>query len=156
MSRCRNERMFLIVDSQPGLGDAALTAVRHADAILVPMNPAPLDWRATVQGLKVYEQQAVHNRCKPTVRLIINRREQAAAIHREVEELARAHPVGCLASTLSKRTAIEKASGIGSVVWRLDREAGARAAAKEMTEAFDEFILALKKDRGKSPKKLAA
>ncbi|MEM6560389.1 MAG: ParA family protein [Planctomycetota bacterium] len=147
MQRCRDAKMFLIVDSQPGLGDAALTAVRNADAILVPMNPAPLDWRATVQGLKVYEQQSTHNRRPPVVRLIINRRETAAAIHREVEDLARAHPTGCLGSTLSKRTAIEKASGVGSVVWRLDREAGARAAAKEMVDAFDEFVLAIQQAR---------
>ena len=155
MQRCRDSKMILIVDSQPGLGDAALTAVRNADAILVPMNPAPLDWRATVQGLKVYDQQAEHNRKPPVVRLIINRRETAAAIHREVEELARAHPTGCLKSSLSKRTAIEKASGMGTVVWRLDREAGARAAAQEMSEAFDEFILAIKQTR-RSDKSAAA
>lgn len=142
LQRCRAERRVCIADGAPGMGPATRTLVRNADAILVPTRANSVDYRSSMQFIDLVSRPEMQCADELVVRVAFNLYETSTRNHRERRaSIIKACQAEVLQHTLSKRTAIERAAEEGTVVWRMDpKDKGARAAAQELDDLFNEFF----------------
>src|SRR5271170_4297286 len=108
VSRLRKQCDFIIIDSPPHTETEARTAIRNADAIIIPVQPSPTDLWATKATLDLAKAEKI------PVRVVLNRvganSRLAQTIGAELSDLAETtlgNRVLFAASLLEGRTATE-------------------------------------------------
>lgn len=106
----------LVIDTPPGLGNAALLAAYHADLVMVPVSPSPLDMWAAEKAIETARHaRELRNDGRPLVSLIPSRLMKTTTISRDLTGVLEGmgEPVG---PGITNRVAVAEAVIAGQTV----------------------------------------
>ncbi|MCM0019283.1 MAG: ParA family protein [Tagaea sp.] len=134
LDRLAREHDMVIVDSAPHALTDSRTAIRHANLVLVPVQPSPVDLWATEPTLKLAREER-----RPAM-LVINRMPPRSTLATDMIEKLNALDAGVCRVALGNRTAYAASLGAGLGVTEF--EPGS-VAARELAAAGDDLLATL-------------
>jgi len=144
ISRIKHEFDVVIIDPPPALGMISLSALRAADAILVPMPAAAYDYYSTVSFLKMTHEvlQSVNQVLGPTeikfIRLLITRLDESSELQVMLAELApEALGQFVLPVAIRQTVGLDRAAILGRTLYEATNELVPRKTLKRGRASFD-------------------
>lgn len=135
--RLRTQFDFLIVDGPAGLSEVTRAALFVSDVTYLPCGPSALDLWAASEAIRVVRQAQAIRQGPPVAVLVPNKLQVRYRLSRELTETARTLGIPAVGG-LRLRQAYADASGQGTVVWRMGRDA--EVAAQEMQTLLEELL----------------
>jgi chromosome partitioning protein len=133
LEKLKAEYDYVIVDTPPVIDSDARRAIRGADLVLVPLNPAPPDLWAAEGTLKLAAEE------RSPAALLFNRAAASSRLRKRLEAEIVARQLTLLPAALANRTGYANAFADGLGV----TEAGPNTQAAEEVRAAVRALLAL-------------
>ena len=144
LNRIKHEFDVVIIDPPPALGMISLSAMRAADALLVPMPAAAYDYYSTVSFLKMTHEvlQSVNQVLGPTefkfIKLLITRLDEASELQVMLSELAPEALGNYVLPVAIRQTAgLDRAAILGRTLYEATSELVPRKTLKRGKTSFD-------------------
>jgi chromosome partitioning protein len=119
----------VVIDGPPRVAGLMRSALLAADAVLIPVQPSPLDGWASAEMLALLREARLY-RPQLVARFVLNRCAARTVIARETAQALAEHDPPVLATTIGQRVAFADAAQSGRLVRELDDDsAGAREIA---------------------------
>lgn len=119
---------FVVIDGAPQAADLAVSAIKAADFILIPVQPSPYDIWATADLVELVKQRIEVTDGKLQAAFIVSRAIKGTKIGAEVAEALEGYGLPVLASRITQRVSYPGTAAIGTTV--LDAEPASDAAAE--------------------------
>lgn len=141
ISRLKREHDIIIIDSPPHTETEAKTAIRHADLIVIPVQPSPADVWATEATIELAKQErlpfmTVLNRVTPNSRLAQSFRKKLAGLAKprlgnRVAFAAALLEGKSVTETMPRSQAADEVKTLAKDIWRrLHREEQAESQSR--------------------------
>ena len=127
---------FVVIDGAPQAADLAVSAIKAADFVLIPVQPSPLDGWASAEMLALLNEARIY-RPQLVARFVLNRCGARTILARETAETLADHDPPLLAATIGQRIAFAVAAQTGRLAFELD---DATSAAREIAALADELL----------------
>ncbi len=119
---------FVVIDGAPQAADLAVSAIKAADFILIPVQPSPYDIWATADLVELVKQRIEVTDGKLQAAFIVSRAIKGTKIGAEVAEALEGYGLPVLASRITQRVSYPGTAATGNTV--LDAEPASDAAAE--------------------------
>lgn len=119
---------FVVIDGAPQAADLAVSAIKAADFILIPVQPSPYDIWATADLVELVKQRIEVTDGKLQAAFIVSRAIKGTKIGAEVAEALEGYGLPVLASRITQRVSYPGTAATGTTV--LDAEPASDAAAE--------------------------
>lgn len=129
---------FVVIDGAPQAADLAVSAIKAADFVLIPVQPSPYDIWAADEVVKLIDEARVYKEGLKAA-FVVNRKIANTAIGRDVGEALAAYPVPSLAASITQRVVFAEAAAQGLAVHEIDQEGPAAAEIEAVTAELMEF-----------------
>ena len=129
---------FVVIDGAPQAHDLAVSAMKAADCVLIPVQPSPYDIWAADEVVKLIEEARVYKENLKSA-FVVNRKIANTAIGRDVGEALAAYPVPALVASITQRVVFAEAAAQGRAVHEIDGQGPAAAEIEAMRAELMEF-----------------
>ncbi|SER61962.1 chromosome partitioning protein [Azotobacter beijerinckii] len=119
---------FVVIDGAPQAADLAVSAIKAADFILIPVQPSPYDIWAAADLVELVKQRIEVTDGKLQAAFIVSRAIKGTKIGAEVAEALEGYGLPVLASRITQRVSYPGTAATGTTV--LDAEPASDAAAE--------------------------
>ena len=119
---------FVVIDGAPQAADLAVSAIKAADFILIPVQPGPYDIWATADLVELVKQRIEVTDGRLQAAFIVSRAIKGTKIGAEVAEALEGYGLPVLASRITQRVSYPGTAATGTTV--LDAEPASDAAAE--------------------------
>ena len=126
---------FVVIDGAPQAADLAVSAIKAADFVLIPVQPSPFDGWASAEMLALLNGARIY-RPELAARFLLNRCGARTVIARETAQTLADRDPPLLATTIGQRVAFAEAAQTGRLVSETD---GGERAALEVTALVAEI-----------------
>lgn len=133
---------FVVIDGAPQASDLALSAIKAADFILIPVQPSPYDIWATSDLVDLVKQRIEVTDSKLQAAFVVSRSIKGTKIGTEISEALLGYELPVLETRITQRVVYPTSAAIGTTV--LDVEPTSDAA-KEINSLALELISKLSK-----------
>ncbi|ENV35480.1 ParA family partition ATPase [Acinetobacter gerneri] len=127
---------FVIIDGAPQAADLAVSAIKAADFILIPVQPSPYDIWATADLVNLVKQRIEITDGKLQAAFVVSRSIKGTNIGKEIDEALRGYELPVLHSRITQRVIYPTTAVSGTTVH--DSEPNGDAA-KEVQELANEL-----------------
>lgn len=127
---------FIIIDGAPQAADMAVSAIKAANFVLIPVQPSPYDIWATSDLVDLVKQRIEITDGKLQAAFIVSRAIKGTNIGKEIDEALRGYELPVLQSRITQRVIYPTTAASGTTVH--DSEP-AGDAAKEVRALADEL-----------------
>lgn len=117
---------FVVIDGAPQAHDLAVSAIKAAQFILIPVQPSPYDIWATADLVELVKQRIELTDGALKAAFVISRAIKNTKIGAEIEEALAGYDLPVLASRITQRVSYPSTAAAGTTV--LDREPSGEAA----------------------------
>ncbi len=117
---------FVVIDGAPQAHDLAVSAIKAAQFILIPVQPSPYDIWATADLVELVKQRIEITDGALKAAFVISRAIKNTKIGAEIEEALAGYELPVLASRITQRVSYPSTAAAGTTV--LDREPNGEAA----------------------------
>lgn len=117
---------FVVIDGAPQAHDLAVSAIKAAQFILIPVQPSPYDIWATADLVELVKQRIEITDGALKAAFVISRAIKNTKIGAEIEEALVGYGLPVLASRITQRVSYPSTAAAGTTV--LDREPNGEAA----------------------------
>ncbi len=117
---------YVIIDGAPQAQNMAVSAIKAADIILIPVQPSPYDVWATSELVDLIKQRQEITDGKPLAALIVSRQIQGTKIAGDVREALDGYELPVFRSMTTQRVIFANSATTGSTA--LDNEPTGQAA----------------------------
>ena len=128
---------FVVIDGAPQAADLAVSAIKAANFILIPVQPSPYDIWAADEVVKLIDEARIYKENLKSV-FVVNRKISNTAIGRDVGEALAAYPVPALRASITQRVIFAEAAAQGLAVHEIEEQGPAAveidAVAAELME----------------------
>lgn len=131
------QKDFVVIDGAPQASDLAISAIKVADLILIPVQPSPYDIWATSDLVDLIHQRIELTEGKLKAAFIISRAIKGTKIGADIRQALADYQLPVLTSTITQRVIYPTSAISGSTV--LDDEPNGDAA-KEINELLQEIL----------------
>ncbi len=133
---------YIIIDGAPQATEIALSAVRVADFILIPVQPSPYDLWATANLIDLIKQRIEMTEGKLKAAFVISRLIKNTKIGNEVNEVLQEFELPVLESKITQRICYPNSASMGKTVFETEKANSEaineiQALAKEIQRYFD-------------------
>ena len=129
---------FVVIDGAPQAADLAVSAIKAASFILIPVQPSPYDIWASEEVVKLIEEARIYKEnLKAT--FVVNRKIANTAIGRDVGEALAAYSVPALDVGVTQRVVFAEAAAQGKSVHEIDKDGPAANEIEAVRVALEEF-----------------
>lgn len=119
---------FVVIDGAPQAADLAVSAIKAADFIVIPVQPSPYDIWATAELVDLVKQRIEVTDGKLQAAFVVSRAIKGTRIGTEVTEALADYGLPILAARVTQRVIYPGTAAIGTTV--LESEPGGDAAAE--------------------------
>lgn len=132
---------FVVIDGAPQAADLAVSAIKAADFVLIPVQPSPYDIWATADLVDLVKQRIEVTDGALQAAFVVSRAIKGTRIGAEVAEALHGYDLPVLESRITQRVSYPGTAAAGTTV--LDREpngdsaAEVRALAAEITQKLN-------------------
>lgn len=117
---------FVVIDGAPQAADLAVSAIKAADFVLIPVQPSPYDIWATADLVDLVKQRIEMTDGKLQAAFVISRAIKQTKLSGEVEDALAGYGLPVLAARVTQRVIYPGSAAGGSTA--LDTEPGSDAA----------------------------
>lgn len=128
---------LVVIDGAPQAADLAVSAIKAATFILIPVQPSPYDIWATADLVDLVKQRIELTDGKLQAAFVVSRAIKGTKIGAEVNEALAGYGLPVLQSRITQRVSYPGTAAVGSTV--LDAEPDSEAA-KEIRALADEIL----------------
>ncbi|MGL4734094.1 MAG: ParA family partition ATPase [Enterovibrio sp.] len=119
---------FVVIDGAPQASDLAVSAIKAADFILIPVQPSPYDIWATADLVELVKQRIDVTDGRLQAAFVVSRAIKGTKIGAEVAEVLAGYDLPVLGSRITQRVSYPSTAAAGTTV--LDTEPNGDAAAE--------------------------
>ena len=127
---------WIIIDGAPQLSDMAISAIKCADVIIIPVQPSPYDIWASVDLVEIVKQRQELADGRPKAFFLISRKISNTLLSKEVYEALSKYSLPILKSYTCQRVAYAQSAAIGKTVFDVGSSS---EAIKEITNIVTEI-----------------
>lgn len=138
------DRDFIIIDGSPQATDLALSAIKSADFVLIPVQPSPYDVWATSDLVDLVKQRIEMTDGELKAAFVVSRAIQNTNIGKEVATVLLDYDLPVLSTRVMQRVSYPNSASIGKTVF--DTESLSSNAVEEITALVNEVKELLDKD----------
>jgi len=125
---------WIIIDGAPQAHDLAVSAIKAADLILIPVQPSPYDIWATSDLVDLIKERQALTDGKPRAAFVVSRQIQGTLLAADVREALEGYELPILTGSTTQRVVYANSATTGSTA--LDLEPSGPAAA-EINQILD-------------------
>ncbi|WP_265975319.1 ParA family partition ATPase [Brucella intermedia] len=126
---------FVVIDGAPQAADLAVSAIKAANFILIPVQPSPYDIWATADLVDLVKQRIEVTDGKLRAAFVVSRAIKGTKIGSEITEALNGYGLPVLATRLTQRVGYPGSAAAGSTVLDLEPDS---EAAREIIALADE------------------
>ena len=130
---------WIIIDGSPHLENMAVSAIKCADIVLVPVQPSPYDIWASEDLIDLIKARQGVTNGKPKAAFLVSRQISNTALGKEVREALSGYDMPVFKNGTFQRITHTKTAAIGSTVLDIDKNGLAASEIKAITEELVEF-----------------
>ena len=119
---------FVVIDGAPQAADLAVSAIKAADFVLIPVQPSPYDIWATADLVDLVKQRIEVTDGRLQAAFVVSRAIKGTRIGGEVTDALTGYGLPILASRITQRVSYPGTAAVGTTV--MDSEPGGDAAAE--------------------------
>lgn len=119
---------FVVIDGAPQAADLAVSAIKAADFVLIPVQPSPYDIWATAELVELVKQRIEVTDGSLQAAFVVSRAIKGTRIGSEVAEALNGYELPVLESRITQRVSYPGTAAAGTTV--LDSEPNGDAAAE--------------------------
>ncbi len=131
---------FVVIDGAPQAADLAVSAIKAANFILIPVQPSPYDIWATADLVDLVKQRIEVTDGKLRAAFVVSRAIKGTKIGGEITEALNGYGLPVLATRITQRVGYPGSAAAGSTVLDLEPDS---EAAREILALADEVKQAL-------------
>jgi chromosome partitioning protein len=135
------EKEYVVIDGAPQAHDLAVSAIKAADLVLIPVQPSPYDIWATSDLVELVKQRIEITDGKLQAAFVVSRAIKGTKIGSEVNEALTGYDLPILETRITQRVIYPVSAASGSTV--LDEEPNSEAAA-EIKALVEEILQIIK------------
>lgn len=111
---------YIIIDGSPQATEIAISTIKIADFVLIPVQPSPFDLWATSNLVELVQQGRAD---RPTLKagILLSRLAKNTTLGQEVGQVLGDFGLPVLNTTVGQRTAYPKSASIGKTVFETER-----------------------------------
>ena len=129
------QKDFVVIDGAPQAADLAVSAIKAASFILIPVQPSPYDIWATADLVDLVKQRIEVTDGKLRAAFVVSRAIKGTRIGAEITEALTGYGLPILAARITQRVSYPSTAALGTTV--LDAEPDGEAA-REVRALADE------------------
>lgn len=130
---------WVIIDGAPNVADLAATAVRAADAVLIPVQPSPYDIWACSDLVQLIQARMIATDGLPRTAFLISRAIKGTKLSREVEDALLEYELPVFKKVTTQRVDYVNTAKNGGSVMDLGDDNSARFEIKMIAKELREF-----------------
>lgn len=127
---------FVVIDGAPQAADLAVSAIKAANFILIPVQPSPYDIWATADLVDLVKQRMEITDGKLRAAFVVSRAIKGTRIGKEITEALNGYDLPILATRITQRVSYPGSAAAGSTVLDLEPDS---EASREMTALATEI-----------------
>ncbi|MGL4668676.1 MAG: ParA family partition ATPase [Saezia sp.] len=131
------EKDFIVIDGAPQASDLAVSAIKAANLVLIPVQPSPYDIWAASDLVDLIKQRIDLTDGALKSAFVVSRAIKGTRIGSEVSEALRGYDLPILNSRITQRVAYPTSASLGLTVQEIDPSGD---AAKEIEELTNEVL----------------
>lgn len=135
------EKEYVVIDGAPQAHDLAVSAIKAADLVLIPVQPSPYDIWATSDLVELVKQRIEITDGKLQAAFVVSRAIKGTKIGSEVNEALTGYDLPILETRITQRVIYPVSAASGSTV--LDEEPNSEASS-EIKALVDEILQIIK------------
>jgi chromosome partitioning protein len=124
-----------VIDGAPQAADLAVSAIKAADFVLIPVQPSPYDIWATADLVELVQQRIEVTDGKLQAAFVVSRAIKGTKMGAEVAEALAGYGLPVLDSRITQRVSYPGTAATGTTV--LDAEPGSDAASEVLALAAE-------------------
>lgn len=132
---------WILIDGAPQLAEMAVSAIKCADVILIPVQPSPYDIWAAEDLVDVIKARQQVTNGKPKAAFVISRQITNTNLGKEVREALNDYELPIFNSGTFQRVVYAKTAATGSTVLDAEPNSDAAIEIKQMAKELKEFAL---------------
>lgn len=126
---------YVVIDGAPQAADLAVSAIKAADFVLIPVQPSPYDIWATADLVELVQQRIEVTDGRLQAAFVVSRAIKGTKMGAEVTEALAGYGLPVLDSRITQRVSYPGTAATGTTV--LDAEPGGDAAAEILALATE-------------------
>lgn len=126
---------YVVIDGAPQAADLAVSAIKAADFVLIPVQPSPYDIWATADLVELVQQRIEVTDGRLQAAFVVSRAIKGTKMGAEVAEALAGYGLPVLDSRITQRVSYPGTAATGTTV--LDAEPGSDAAAEVLALATE-------------------
>lgn len=127
---------WIVIDGAPQLSNMAISSIKCASLVIVPVQPSPYDIWASSDLVDVIKQRRMLNDDQPKAYFCISRKIANTTLSKEVEEALQGYELPTLKSSTSQRIIYAKSAAEGKSVFEMNQS---NEAIVEITNIVNEI-----------------
>ena len=127
---------FVVIDGAPQAADLAVSAIKAANFILIPVQPSPYDIWATADLVDLVKQRIEVTDGKLRAAFVVSRAIKGTKIGSEITDALTGYGLPVLASRITQRVGYPGSAAVGSTILDLEPDS---EAAREVMALADEI-----------------
>ena len=131
-----SDKEFIVIDGSPQATNLALSAIKAADFVLIPVQPSPYDVWATSDLVDLVQQRIEMTDGKLKAAFVVSRAIQNTNIGKEVAAVLQDYNLPVLDARIVQRVSYPNSASVGKTVF--ETESAKSSAVTEITQLVNE------------------
>ncbi|MGO3082265.1 MAG: ParA family partition ATPase [Psychrobacter celer] len=132
-----SDKEFVVIDGSPQATNLALSAIKAADFVLIPVQPSPYDVWATSDLVDLVQQRIEMTDGKLKAAFVVSRAIQNTNIGKEVAAVLQDYNLPVLDARIVQRVSYPNSASVGKTVF--ETESSKSSAVTEITQLVNEI-----------------
>jgi len=132
---------FVVIDGAPQAADLAVSAIKAADFILIPVQPSPYDIWATSDLVDLVKQRIEITDGKLQAAFVVSRAIKGTRISGEVTEALAGYELPVLDARITQRVSYPGTAAVGMTVLEAEPEGDAAAEIRALAAEIKQKII---------------
>ncbi len=129
---------WIIIDGAPQAHDLAVSAIKAADLILIPVQPSPYDIWATSDLVDLIKERQALTDGKPRAAFVVSRQIQGTLLAADVREALEGYELPILTGSTTQRVVYANSATTGSTALDLEPSGPAAAEINQILDNLEE------------------
>ena len=132
---------FVVIDGAPQAADLAVSAIKAAHFVLIPVQPSPYDIWATVDLVELVKQRIEVTDGKLQAAFVVSRAIKGTRIGAEVTEALNGYGLPVLESRITQRVSYPGTAAAGSTVMDAEPDSDAAAEVRALANEIKQKLI---------------
>jgi len=131
---------WVIIDGAPQLANIAISAIKCADLIIIPVQPSPYDIWASAELVEIIKNRQELTENKPKAYFCITRRISSTSLSKDIADVLEGYALPVMRSYTTQRIIYAKSAAEGKTVFDFPKNLEAINEINKITNELKEII----------------